>query len=53
MSYLFISQKMQWVQQAKIVFLKNVTCNNQTKEDFDENEEEDEDDGNTGCEELK
>ena len=53
MSYLFISQKMQWGQQVKIVFLKNVTCNNQTKEDFDENEEEDEDDGNTGCEELK
>ena len=47
MSYLFISQKMHWGQQAKIVFLKNVTCNNQTKED------EDEDDGNTGCEELK
>ena len=50
MSYLFISQKMQWGQQAKIVFLKNVTCNNQTKEDFDENKE---DDGNIGCEELK
>ena len=53
MSYLFISQKMQWGQKAKNGFLKNVTCNNQTKEDFDENEEEDEDDGNTGCEELK
>ena len=49
MSYLFISQKMHWGQQAKIMFLKNVTCNNQSKEDFDE----DEDDGNTGCEELK
>ena len=50
--YLFISQKMQWGQQVKIVFLKNVTCNNQTKEDFDENEEDEEDDGNTGSHHL-